>query len=140
VKFDFALTSTNTYALSMTPLSDPSLAFSQTGKLTTNLPISWVNFRCYNTASSGPTDTADNFGISSMTIQGLALGIQRVGTNVLLSWPAVFSNSTLLATTNLAVPNWSPAPTNASGVVNGQNVVTNTITGSRNFYRLQFTP
>ena len=33
-----------------------------------SLPINYVNFRLYNTASSGLNDVADNYGISYMEI------------------------------------------------------------------------
>jgi len=64
------------------------------------------------------------------------LTILHFGANVVLKWPTNAAGFTLESTTNL-VPAavWitnSPAPV----VVNGQNTVTNSITGSRKFYRL----
>ncbi len=61
-------------------------------------------------------------------------------TNVILSWPTNYAGFdytgyTLKSTTNLVSLVWatnSPAPV----VVNGQNVVTNSITGSQQFFRL----
>ena len=60
--------------------------------------------------------------------------------NLILTWPTNYAGFdyigyTLESTTNLVSPVWatnSPAPV----VVNGQNVVTNTISGSQQFYRL----
>jgi hypothetical protein len=66
LKLDLTLISATTYALTLTPLSNPAAAYSQNGTLSG--PIDWVQFRLHNTASSGPGDTADNFGISYMTI------------------------------------------------------------------------
>jgi hypothetical protein len=66
MKLDLTLTSAITYSLTLTPLSNPAAAYSQNGTLSG--PINWVQFRSYDTASSGPNDTADNFGISYMTI------------------------------------------------------------------------
>jgi hypothetical protein len=135
---DLTLDSTNTYTFSMAPVSDPSspyLTYSST--LGTNLPINYFNFRNYNGASSGLTDTADNFEISSMTIQGTGLNIQPAGTNMVLWWstnvpgfvlassPSV--NPGAVWTTNL------PSPV----VVGNQNFVTNPISGPQQFYRLQ---
>ena len=64
------------------------------------------------------------------------LTIIRYGTNVVLSWPTNAAGFTLQSTTNLVSPLvWitnSPAPT----VVNGQNTVTNPISGTKKFYRL----
>lgn len=138
MKFDFTLTSTNTYSLTMTPLSDLSSAYTLAGTLTTNLPINWVNFRLYDGASSGPTDNANNFAISSMTIAGVNLNIQIVGGNAILSWPtnaAGFTN--LESTLNLGpAASWNtvtPPPV----VINGQNVVTNPITETEQFYRVK---
>jgi len=136
MKYDLTLTSTNTYLITLTPLSNPSAAYSQTGTLTTNLPINWVNFRLYLGPNSGPNDPVDDLEISSMTIAGLTLNIQLVGTNAVLSWPSV-TGFTLASSLNLgagAVWNTNlPSP----AVVNGQDVVTNPIAGTRQFYRLQ---
>ena len=139
MKFDLTLTSTNTYSITLTPLSDPSATYSQTGPLVaTNLPINYVNFRLYDgVASSGPNDVADNFFISSMTIANLMLNIQLAGTNAVLSWldiPGYYLESA----TNLAPPvNWNSNSISPS-VVNGENFVTNPITGHQQFFRLEY--
>jgi len=64
------------------------------------------------------------------------LAITQSGTNVVLSWPTNVAGITLQSTTNLVSPGvWTPvAP--APVVVNGQNTVTNPITGAQQFYRL----
>ena len=58
------------------------------------------------------------------------------GANVILTWPTNATGFTLQSTTNLISPVvWttnSPAPV----VVNGQNTVTNLISGRQKFYRL----
>jgi hypothetical protein len=137
MKFDFTLTSTNTYSITLTPLSNPSAAYAQTGTLKTNLPINWINYRLWNGQSSGPNDTANNFFISSMTIAGLTLNIQLVGANAVLSWTTNVPGFYLASSTNVgpsAVWNTNlPLPV----VVNGQNVVTNPIAGTQQFFRLQ---
>jgi hypothetical protein len=137
MKFDFTLLSTNTYSLTLTPLSNPSAAYTHTGTLITNLPINWVNYRLWNGQSSGSNDLAENFFISSMTIAGLTLNIQVVGPNAILSWPTNTFGLKLASTLNLGTgPVWStnlPSPV----IVNGQNVVTNPIAGAQQFYRLQ---
>jgi hypothetical protein len=66
MKLDLTLTSATTYSLILTPLSNPAAAYSQSGTLSG--PINWVQFRLYNTSSTGPNDITDNFGISYMTI------------------------------------------------------------------------
>src|SRR6266850_4444497 len=140
MKFDLTLTSTNTYSATLTPLSDPSSAYTQAGTLKTNLPINWVNFRLWFRTSSGLADTANNFEMSSMTISGPTLNIQKVGTDVLLSWLGALTNFALVSSTNLgAGAVWNPVSPDPV-VVNGQNVVTNSIPGTTHqFYRLQFT-
>jgi hypothetical protein len=64
------------------------------------------------------------------------LTITPSGANVVLTWPTNGTGFTLQSTTNL----FSPAVWNAisSGpvVVNGQNTVTNPISGTQQFYRL----
>jgi hypothetical protein len=138
MKLDLMLTSTNTYSLTMTPLSDPSSAYTQTGMLTTNLPINWVNFRLYWGTSGGLTDTTNNFEISSMTIAGLALNIQVVGANAVLSWTTNASGFNLASSLNLGTAAaWSTNNLPSPVIVNDQNVVTNPIAGTQQFYRLQ---
>jgi hypothetical protein len=139
------LNSTNSYTLTMSPVSDPNNPYlTYSGTLVgTSLPINYVNFRLWNTASSGITDTADNFEISSMTIQGPPpgpmLNAQLFGTNLVLSWTNApnFVLASSPALTNGSV--WStnlPTP-----VVNGnQNFVTNPISGPKQFFRLQLPP
>jgi hypothetical protein len=136
------LNSTNTYTLNMAPVSAPNtpyLTFS--GTLGTNLPINYINYRLWNGVSTGLTDTADNFEISSMTVQGATtqapiLSAQASGTNLVVSWTnapnLILASSPTLNpgaawTTNL------PAPV----VVGSQNFVTNPISGSQQFFRLQ---
>jgi hypothetical protein len=64
------------------------------------------------------------------------LTIIRSGANVILTWPTDAAGFTLQSTTNLVPPAvWStnsPAPV----VVNGQNAVTNPVSGTKKFYRL----
>jgi uncharacterized repeat protein (TIGR03803 family) len=64
------------------------------------------------------------------------LTITALGNNVLLFWPINATNFNLQFTTNLAPPaTWSNV-IGGQGVLNGQNVVTNPLTGTRKFYRL----
>jgi len=64
------------------------------------------------------------------------LSISPSGSNMVLSWPTSFTGFTLQSTTNLiSSALWTtnlPAPV----VVNGQNTVTNPITGAQQFFRL----
>ena len=142
----FTLTSTNTYTLTMAPVSNPNNPYlTHSGTLVaTSLPIDYVNFRLWNTASTGLTDTADNFEISAMTVQGtpppsgLVVNAQRFGTNVVVSWTTNATNFVLASSSNLTNAVWNtnlPAP----ALVGNQNVVTNPISGPQQFYRLQAT-
>lgn len=138
MKFDLTLTSTNTYSCTLTPLTDPTNAFTVSGPLvSTNLPINWINFRVYWGVSTGQNDTVNNFEIRSLTVEGLPLNIQVAGPNAVLSWlniPGYYLESA----TNLAPPvNWS-SNSISPAVVNGDNVVTNPITAHQQFFRLQF--
>jgi hypothetical protein len=64
------------------------------------------------------------------------LSIAISGSNAILSWPSsTDSGYGLQSTTNLASPNWLSA--GASAVVGTNNVVTNSISGSAQFYRLK---
>ncbi len=63
------------------------------------------------------------------------LAISVLGTKIILTWPATAAGFTLQSTTDLVSPSWSavsPGPVN----VNGQNTVTNPISGAQMFFRL----
>jgi len=87
----------------------------------------------YGTASSGG-------GSGSGTVFSLfvlpRLTIISAGEKAILRWPTNYTGFTLQSTTNLGSSAvWttnSPAPV----VVNGQNTVTNPISGTQQFYRL----
>jgi hypothetical protein len=63
------------------------------------------------------------------------LHIRPAGTNVILTWPTNAAGYTLVSATNLGSPVWLTNPP-APVVVNTNNAVTNTIVGTRKFYRL----
>jgi len=66
---DLSLTlfSATAYGLTLTPLGNPSAAYTYYG--TYSGPINYVNFREYDgTVNSSPTDTANNLEISSMAL------------------------------------------------------------------------
>jgi uncharacterized repeat protein (TIGR03803 family) len=76
----------------------------------------------------------DNGAVFSLSLPP-QLTIVPSATNILLTWPTNAIGFTLQSTTNLGSPVWttnSPTPV----VVNGQNTVTNLITGTQQFYRL----
>ena len=97
----------------------------------------------YGTAESGGSS---DYGTVFSLPSGLSLPLVSAsrpqltiicsGNNVILTWPINATGFTLQATTNLVSPAvWStvsPGPV----VVNGQNAVTNVISGSQKFYRL----
>ena len=91
----------------------------------------------YGTAFYGGTSGAGTVFSLSFPPQ---LAITFSGTNVILTWPTNYagfdySGFTLQSTTNLVAPVWmtnSPAP----AVVNGENTVTNPISGTQQFFRL----
>lgn len=138
MKFDLTLTSTNSYVTTLTPLSNPSAAYTQSGPLVaTNVPINYLNFRLYWGPTAGLNDPANNLEISSMTIAGLTLNIQLVGANAILSWTTNIPGFYLASSTNLGPSAvWKtnlPSPV----TLNGQNVVTNPIVNNQQFFRLQ---
>jgi hypothetical protein len=142
MQLDITVTSTNTYHLVMTPLSNPASAYAEDGTFSTNGPISWVTYQLYNTDSDWYPSVCANpqrtdFYIKSMTVAGLTLNIQRAGTNVVLSWPTNVTGFNLESSLNLgAGASWNPVSPDPV-VVNDQNFVTNPIAGSRQFYRLR---
>jgi hypothetical protein len=89
------------------------------------------------TAAGGGTSTNNSGTVFSLTLPGPPqLTIAPSGANVILTWPTNAAGFTLQSTTNLVLPAvWntvSPGPV----VVNGQNTVTNPISGAQQFYRL----
>jgi hypothetical protein len=85
----------------------------------------------------------DNPGFMTITegqgwranFEPISLNIQLGDSNVILSWATNFNGLTLQSSTNLSSPVWAPVALTPS-VVNGQNVVTNPISGKQQFYRL----
>lgn len=70
-----------------------------------------------------------------MTNAGPRLNFTSSGTDLILTWPTNATGFRLQSTTNLISPVWttnSPTPV----VVNGQNTVTNPISGAQQFFRL----
>jgi sulfatase modifying factor 1 len=63
------------------------------------------------------------------------LGIAPAGNQVVLSWPNTTTNWVLQSTTNLSPTVWSNLSI-AQVIVNGQNIVTNPISGTQQFYQL----
>jgi uncharacterized repeat protein (TIGR03803 family) len=82
-----------------------------------------------------------NGTVFSISVPGLVsaspqLTIIPAASNVLLAWPADATGFTLQSTTNLAPPAVWTAVSPGPVVVNGQNVVTNAISGTPQFFRL----
>src|ERR1035437_2051936 len=77
-----------------------------------------------------------SLSLGSVSTPAPTLTIIPSGANVILTWPTYAPGVTLQSTTNLVSPvlwsSVSPAPV----VVNGQNSVTNPISGTKKFYRL----
>ena len=91
----------------------------------------------YGTTSRNSNSGSGNGTIFRITLPSTQpqLTITASGPNTILTWPTYFTRFTLESTTNLASPVWTtdlPAPV----VVNGQNTVTNVISGTQRFYRL----
>ncbi len=90
----------------------------------------------YGTAGRGGNSGKGTvFSLSLGAISAPQLTIVPSGTNVVLTWPTNAAVFTLQCTTNLVPPVWtivSPDPV----VVNGQNTVTNSVSGTQKFYRL----
>ena len=91
----------------------------------------------YGTAYHGGTGGEGTvFSLSLDSDSTPQLTITRSGANVIVTWPAGLTGFTLQSTTNLnSAAIWiavAPAPV----IINGSHVVTNSISGTRKFYRL----
>jgi hypothetical protein len=87
----------------------------------------------------GGTSTNATLEIDNIRFYSLpqpSLSAQCVGNAIVLSWPLSAQNFTLQTTTNLADPNSWTTLTNVPAIVNLQNTITNSISGSQGFYRL----
>jgi hypothetical protein len=73
-----------------------------------------------------------------MTVTGPRLDIQQLGSDVILSWPTNAVGYALVTTTQMsAAANWQQVLAEAV-VVGQQNVVTNAIVPSGQYYTLQY--
>jgi len=93
----------------------------------------------YGTAGSGGTN--GNGTVFALSYPSPQLTITHSGTNVDVMWPSgvagfSYSGYTLQSTTNLASSALWSAVFNTPVVVNGQNSVTNPVSGPSQFYRL----
>ncbi len=87
----------------------------------------------YGTAGDGGTNGSGM--IFSVALPTPKLTINFSGGNVVIAYPTNLLNFTLQSTTNLD-PVWSPVPLSPV-IINGQNVVTNPISGApQPFFRL----
>jgi uncharacterized repeat protein (TIGR03803 family) len=89
----------------------------------------------YGTTVNGGQGGAGTVFRLTVALGSPPLTIIPSATNVILKWPANPSGLTLQSTTHLGSTVWttnSPAPV----VVNGQNTVTNPISGAQQFFRL----
>ena len=75
MRIDFTLTGSNSFRYTMTPLDNPSLAWTSTGNLPAGNPIDWIQFQLNNTDSdfypnivAGPQAT--DFYIRSLEVTG----------------------------------------------------------------------
>jgi uncharacterized delta-60 repeat protein len=59
------------------------------------------------------------------------------GPNIVVSWPASYTNFTLEAATSLSLPNEWQAATNVPVIVDGRSTITNSIDKGTRFYRLR---
>jgi uncharacterized repeat protein (TIGR03803 family) len=86
------------------------------------------------TWKGGSSGSGTVFSISLPVVSPQLTSISS-GPNLILKWPTTATGFVLQSATNLVSPVWttnSPAPV----VVNGQNTVTNPISGTQQFFRL----
>ena len=148
-------TPVNFWTGSLTNLIFTPLKAGSAGWCSTNQPLAITNMAFLNVPLSTPwpqggilwlvwEETNSISGAQGIAIDNLvfttgnqpSLQINRTGSSVVLSWPQMFAGYTLQSTTSIANKNsWqtvSPAPT----VFDGMNLVTNTVGGVNEYYRL----
>jgi hypothetical protein len=96
--------------------------------------ILWLVWEETNSISGAQGIAIDNLVFTTGTQP--ALKVNQTGSSVVLSWPQMFAGYTLQSTTNIANKNsWQPVSPPPSPF-DGMNLVTNTISGPGEFYRL----
>jgi uncharacterized repeat protein (TIGR03803 family) len=91
----------------------------------------------YGTAQKGGSSGQGTvFSLALAPVSAPQLTIIRSEAYVSLTWPTNAAGFTLQSTTNLASPAVWAAVSRGPVVVNGQNAVTNPISGARQFFRL----
>jgi uncharacterized repeat protein (TIGR03803 family) len=94
----------------------------------------------YGTTLGGGTNNDGSVFRLAIVPEPPQLSIIPSGTNVVLTWPAGATGFTLKSTLSFgAVTAWNPVSP-LPVVRNGQNTVTNPITGTEQFYRLKLLP
>jgi uncharacterized repeat protein (TIGR03803 family) len=88
------------------------------------------------TQNGGSSGQGTVFSLALAPVSAPQLAIIRAGANVSLTWPTNAAGFTLQSTTNLALPAAWAAVSRGPVVVDGQNAVTNPISGAWQFYRL----
>ncbi len=126
-----------------TPLStepSPSHTYASAGTFQPLLTV--VNACTLSWQDSGPAITVNGVNPSELSKslitvnQPPTLSLVISGANAIVSWPTNSTVYTLQSSTNLTPPaNWN-AVTSAPVVVDGQNVVTNTVSSPQMFFRL----
>jgi hypothetical protein len=89
----------------------------------------------YGVAASGGNAGYGTVFSISLPLTPPQLTITASGRNVVLSWPTNATGFNLQSTTDLVSPLWTtnlPAPV----ILNGQNTVSNPISGTQQFFRL----
>jgi uncharacterized repeat protein (TIGR03803 family) len=89
----------------------------------------------YGTTGTGGTNGFGTVFSLTLPVPLPQLEIVLSGTNVILTWTNVPPGFTLESTTNLASSPWTPVLP-APVIINGQNTVTNPISGTQQFYEL----
>jgi uncharacterized repeat protein (TIGR03803 family) len=118
---------------SFTPTGSPYGAPNNDGAYPNALVLSGNTL--YGTASYGGSFGYGTVFSISLPTTPPQLTLNRAAANVILTWPTNATGFTLQSTTDLFSPAWTtnlPPPV----VVNGQNTVTNPISGGRQFFRL----
>jgi len=103
---------------------NPSHTYTAVG--TFNLILTATNSAGLSPASSGP----------AIVVNGPKLGLTITGGKLILAWPTNAVGYTLQCTTNLMPPVVWITVSSAPVVVNGQNVVSNSISGPQMFFRM----
>ena len=114
----------------------PSPLLQQRNSTLTLTNVSDADAASYSVVVTNAAGKATSASAKLTVIDRLNVTISSSGKNVILTWPNNFTGFNLQSSTTLSPPIWTTNNLAAPVVINGQNTITNPISGTQQFFRL----